>query len=110
MHPTPTDLARARAAVADPQSVRCHPALMQCAWATLKQARGQSVDYTHLHPAHIITAPRAMASRQMNTVEYIDAARDRIGPAVRARMAFRTAQRDHPNAHPHAHPNGGDAA
>lgn len=73
---SPEALANARAVVLDPASVRCHPAVIGGAWATLKAARGQTVDQSRLTPAYLIEpaaqpptahgAPTPAASSQPN--------------------------------------------
>lgn len=77
---SPRALAAARAVVADPGSVRCHPALMGSAWTMLKAARGQSVDHSRLTPAHLI-APAAAPQP-----DDIDAIRQRSAIAIRAHI------------------------
>jgi len=54
IQPGPDALAKARAVLLDPGSVACHPAVIAAAWDMLKAARGQSVDYSLLTPAHLV--------------------------------------------------------
>lgn len=74
---TPAALARARAVALDPGSVGCHPALIGGAWATLKAARGQTVDSRRLTPAHLIepAAPPFPPAPAPETRRTADAAR-----------------------------------
>lgn len=49
-----------RSILADPAEFHHCPALLQSAWATLKAARGQSVDFDRIGPPrHITTCPGA---------------------------------------------------
>lgn len=88
---TPPLPADALAILTHPESVACHPALMQHAWMQAKAARGQVV---HLHrlavTAHLMSAPTAPPAPR-GTVEAIDAIRHRVGPAIRQRIAARLA-------------------
>jgi hypothetical protein len=88
LKPTPTDaeIAQARAVVLDANAVACHPALIQSAWAILKEARGQNVDLTRLQPAHII-GPTDPGQSDGGFVAQADAARGRLIPIIRRRMA-----------------------
>lgn len=86
----------ALATITDPQSVDCHPALLQSAWCTLKQARGQTVHLDRLSMAmHLITRPSLAtpthgigpASRRAALAEQLTQARTRCVPRIQARMA-----------------------
>jgi hypothetical protein len=53
-------IATALAAVSNPAAHGAHPALLACAWADLKKARGQTVDLDRLQPAYLIDRAEAL--------------------------------------------------
>lgn len=87
----PADLAAARAAVLDPHRVDLHPALMQDAWALLKEARGQRLQRLHLlAPAHLVGAAPPPAA-DSGFADTIGAACARVVHYVRGRRAAEAA-------------------
>ena len=86
----------ALATVTDPQSVDCHPALLQSAWCTLKHARGQTVNLDRLSMAmHLITRPSLASAthgmgptaRRAALADQLMQARTRCVPRIQARIA-----------------------
>ena len=79
-------LDEARRLVARPDA-RTPVVVLMNAWATLKAARGQSVDFGVLGDAHHITDRTLLdraAPEPAPLVAEIDAARDRVKPRIRA--------------------------
>ena len=95
----PLTPAAARAIVANPDQ---HPAMArQAAFAALKEARGQTVNFATL-PLVRHRAPSAAPAESWPTT--VPDAMSRLSPALRDRVRRRAAQLGHPL------PTGGDAA
>ena len=104
MHPDEI-LATARAVVTDPETFHNRPSVMQDAWAALKQARGQTVDFTQLYgrEQHIVVAKatrgEVIALTGFDPDHDLDLQSQRVIARVRAQCAGVD-----------DHPFGGDAA
>ena len=63
MHPTQSQLDTARIVVSNPDKYHSQPTVIGTAWATLKEARGQTVDFDRLRGTHHLIEHSACAAR-----------------------------------------------
>jgi len=89
--------------VTRPDTYALQPALLAHAWATLKEARGQSVNLDRIAaPAHLI-APAAPPVRRRDAPPHVSpATAERIRARIRAHMTYGAPARPDTGPHPAA--------
>ena len=89
LHPLPPhDMAQAMRDLADPAAHGCNLAVIQSAWAFLKEARGQNVNHDRLTvPGHLIERAAPAPTQVREPANDIDRRRIAAIPAIRAAVA-----------------------
>lgn len=73
---TPTQIDTAKRIISNPHANADRPCILQMAWADLKQARGQLVDFNRLPNPHYIIEPSERSARITAKVRKIAADKD----------------------------------